>query len=56
MVAADGWSYERKALEKLMARGGLPKSPVAGHRFWPWEVFSKCLPCCWFFGVSLYLQ
>lgn len=36
VLAADGWSYERRALEKYMARSdlrGLPKSPVTGDRF-----------------------
>ncbi|CAK9064714.1 Kinesin heavy chain [Durusdinium trenchii] len=34
VLAADGWTYERRALEKHMTRGhGLPKSPVTGERF-----------------------
>lgn len=35
VLAADGWTYERRALEKFMASNhhGLPKSPVTGDRF-----------------------
>ncbi|CAJ1398576.1 unnamed protein product [Effrenium voratum] len=35
VLAADGWTYERRAVEKHMARAGrtMPKSPVTGERF-----------------------
>jgi len=35
VVGADGWTYDRAALEKFLLRGGrsLPLSPVTGQRF-----------------------
>lgn len=42
VLAADGWTYERRALEKHMTRGhGLPKSPVTGERFSSRQVTSN---------------
>ena len=38
VLAADGWTYERRALEKYMARPschGLPKSPAS--QLPPWK-------------------
>lgn len=43
VLAADGWTYERRALEKYMARPGvhgLPKSPAT------------CLPKPWLGGAG----